>query len=81
VQQFRIEESLEPGVNVLVAQADPFSDAPSHSSPSLDIRVMPLTNLCRSLFDDSTLAFEWYEAVVRLWERVEATTSCEPRSP
>lgn len=64
--------------SVFADLSDPFdSGNESCLSDGIDQRVPILSRLCRSLWEEGENEYEWYDAAVRLWRRIEEKTLFE----
>jgi len=55
---------------------DPF-ECNKHSQlfSGQDKRLPFLVDLCRTLFDDSSMSFDWYKKTIELWRKVEKVST------
>lgn len=81
VSQFRVVHTSNPGAGPVATFADlrdPFdSESEVSQSDGIDQRVPLLSRLCRSLWEDVTSEYEWYDATNKLWRIIEEKTRFE----
>jgi predicted dehydrogenase len=69
--KFRVEQTLPGSGSALANLGDPFGDGLPITIDNLDRRLIPLTAHCRSCLYESEPYYSWYDAVIKLWSRVE----------
>ena len=70
--QFRVSMSSDSEKTILYNCLDPFDcNKNSQFFSGQDKRIPFLVDLCRTLFDASSMSFDWYKKTIELWRRVE----------
>lgn len=65
-------------ITVFANLSDPFDSEDAIYQPGrIDQRVPVLTQLCHSLREEGTNEYEWYDATIKLWSRIERETQFE----
>jgi hypothetical protein len=82
VSKFRVEQTVNTGdgptISVFANLSDPFDlENELRQSNGIDQRVPILIRLCRSLWENGTNDYGWYDAAIKLWCNVEEKTLFE----